>query len=177
MFSIEKIKEYLVFGLKGKVQEISLEKDTFVIFVHKDDITEVLGLLKNGSSLKMEQLISICGIDYPNDKERFVIVYNLLSLSNNLRVRVKVKTDSNVPSVFSVYKNAVWYEREVFDMFGVNFIGNPDPRRILSDYEFEGYPLRKDFPLSGHKEVIYDEKQGRVVYVPVNIEREHREYQ
>ncbi|MCL2473455.1 MAG: NADH-quinone oxidoreductase subunit C [Alphaproteobacteria bacterium] len=178
MFSIEEARKHLSDEIGDKVLEFNIEKDTLVVSVPRIAIAEVLSKLKSSSILKMEQLISICGADYPTEIERFVIVYNLLSLSNNFRLLIKVSTDavSPVPSVFSIYKAAVWYEREVWDMFGVMFSNNPDMRRILTDYEFEGYPLRKDFPLSGHMEVQYDEKLGKVVYVPVVLEQDYREY-
>jgi len=130
-------------------------------------IVETLGFLRDAH--QMQQLVDLCGADYPERERRFDVVYHLLSLTRNLRLRVSVQTDEDtpVPSVTSVYPNADWYEREAFDMYGVFFEGHPDLRRILTDYGFHGHPLRKDFPMTGHVEVRYDDELKRVVYEPV----------
>jgi NADH-quinone oxidoreductase subunit C len=134
-------------------------------------IVEVLTRLRDDPGLRFEQLIDLCGVDYPERAQRFDIVYHLLSLTRNRRVRVKVRTDeaTAVPTVTSVYPSADWFEREAFDMYGVFFDGHPDLRRLLTDYGFQGYPLRKDFPMTGYVEVRYDDEQKRVVYEPVKI--------
>ena len=134
-------------------------------------IAEVLAALRDRPELKFQQLIDLCGADYPERARRFDVVYHLLSLTHNRRVRVKVQTDEAdaVPTVTGVYPCADWYEREAFDMFGIFFDGHPDLRRLLTDYGFQGYPLRKDFPMTGYVEVRYDDEQKRVVYEPVKI--------
>jgi len=136
-----------------------------------DQIVPLLSLLKDDADFQFQQLIELCGVDYPERPLRFDVVYLLLSLTKNLRVRIKVQTDEDtaVPSVTGVYPNADWCERETFDMYGVFFSGHPDLRRILTDYGFHGHPLRKDFPMTGYVEVRYDDSLKRVVYEPVKI--------
>ena len=138
--------------------------------VSRDSIVEVLRKLRDTPGLEYQQLMEIAGVDYPDRPERFEVVYHLLSLTKNRRIRVKVSTDeaTPVPSVTGLWPVAGWLEREVFDMYGVCFGGNPDLRRILTDYGFEGYPQRKDFPLTGHVELRYSEAEKRVVYEPVS---------
>ena len=134
-------------------------------------IVEALTFLREAPAFRFSQLIDLCGVDYPDRAQRFDVVYHLLSLAKNHRARVKVRTDENtpVPTVMAVHPNAEWYERETFDMYGVTFAGHPDLRRILTDYGFQGFPLRKDFPMTGYVEVRYDDEQKRVVYEPVKI--------
>jgi NADH-quinone oxidoreductase subunit C len=136
-----------------------------------DRIVPLLTLLKDDADFQFQQLIELCGVDYPERPLRFDVVYLLLSLTKNLRLRIKVQTDEDtaVPSVTGVYPNADWCERETFDMYGVFFSGHPDLRRILTDYGFHGHPLRKDFPMTGYVEVRYDDSLKRVVYEPVKI--------
>jgi NADH-quinone oxidoreductase subunit C len=136
-----------------------------------DQIVPLLTLLKDDADFQFQQLIELCGVDYPERPLRFDVVYLLLSLTKNLRLRIKVQTDEDtaVPSVTAVYPNADWCERETFDMYGVFFSGHPDLRRILTDYGFHGHPLRKDFPMTGYVEVRYDDSLKRVVYEPVKI--------
>ena len=141
-------------------------------------IVDVLSWLKNKCSAKFSLLVDICGVDYPEERERFEVVYHLLSMTANLRVRVCVRVDEDtpVPSVIGVFPNANWYEREAFDMYGITFSDHPDLRRILTDYGFTGFPLRKDFPMTGYVEVRYDETQKRVVYEPVKLRQEYRSF-
>ena len=141
-------------------------------------IVEVLTRLRDAPDLRFEILIDICGVDYPARKNRFDVVYHLLSVRKNLRLRVKVETDeaTPVPSVIPVFPTANWYEREAYDMYGILFSDHPDLRRLLTDYGFEGYPLRKDFPLTGYKEVRYDDEAKRVVYEPVKLNQEFRNF-
>jgi NADH-quinone oxidoreductase subunit C len=143
---------------------------------HRDRIIEVLTSLRDAYGF--QQLMDVCGVDYPERAERFDVVYHLLSLTRNARVRVKVTTDetSPVPSAVPVFPSAGWFEREAFDMCGMVFSGHPDMRRILTDYGFEGHPLRKDFPMTGYVEVRYDEEQKRVVYEPVKLTQEFRNF-
>jgi len=149
-----------------------------IVTVRRDAIVAVLTRLRDDPALHFEQLIDIAGVDFPDRPERFEIVYQLLSLRHNKRVRVKVTTDETmpVPSVTGVYSTAGWYEREAWDLFGVYFSDHPDLRRILTDYGFEGHPMRKDFPLTGYVEVRYDEEQRRVVYEPVKLKQEFRSF-
>jgi NADH-quinone oxidoreductase subunit C len=132
-------------------------------------IVQILSVLRDDPGLRFEQLIDICGADYPQRACRFDVVYHLLSLTKNRRVRIKVETDEDtaVPSVTSVYPAADWFEREAFDLYGVFFSGHPDLRRLLTDYGFHGHPMRKDFPMTGYVEVRYDDELRRVVYEPV----------
>ncbi len=134
--------------------------------------------LRADSSCQFTQMIDITGIDYPEREKRFVVVYHFLSMKLNQRVRVKaaVREDESIASLTGVFPNANWYEREVFDMFGVLFAGHPDLRRILTDYGFRGHPLRKDFPTSGYTELRYDDVRKRVVYEPVKLVHEYRQY-
>jgi len=147
--------------------------------VQADRIISVLTELRDGGQFEFQQLIDLCGADYPTRPKRFDIVYHLLSMTKNRRIRVKVQTDEATPiaSAIPVYPVALWFEREAFDMYGVAFDGHPDLRRILTDYGFEGYPLRKDFPMTGHVEVRYDDEQKRVVYEPVKaVEYRHWDF-
>ncbi|MBA3999171.1 NADH-quinone oxidoreductase subunit C [Brevundimonas sp.] len=146
------------------------------IDVRRDDIVAVLTKLRD--QFEFQQLTDLAGVDYPERAERFDVVYHLLSLTKNLRVRVRVMTDERaaVPSVTGVYPAADWFEREAFDMYGMLFSGHPDLRRLLTDYGFQGYPLRKDFPMTGYVEVRYDEEQKRVVYEPVKLAQEFRNF-
>ena len=146
------------------------------LIAERERIVEVMTALRD--RFGFQQLIDVCGADYLDRAERFEVVYHLLSLSRNVRVRVKVATDEvkPVPSVVSVYPSAGWFEREAFDLVGMIFSGHPDMRRILTDYGFQGHPLRKDFPMTGYVEVRYDEAQKRVVYEPVKLTQEFRQF-
>ncbi|MBP7253450.1 MAG: NADH-quinone oxidoreductase subunit C [Alphaproteobacteria bacterium] len=146
--------------------------------VPREQIVGVLKSLRDAPDQRYEMLVDICGVDFPARPERFEVVYNLLSLSRNKRLRVKVLTDeaTPVPTVTSVYSTAGWFERECWDLYGVKFAGHADLRRILTDYGFEGHPLRKDFPLSGTVEVRYDDTQKRVIYEPVQLPQDFRNF-
>ncbi|MCA1906876.1 MAG: NADH-quinone oxidoreductase subunit C [Magnetospirillum sp.] len=141
-------------------------------------IVKVLTFLRDDSGCLFKQLVDVCGVDWPGREERFDVVYHLLSLKHNQRVRVKVATDEEtpVPSVVGVFSSAGWFERETWDMYGVIFSDHPDLRRILTDYGFEGHPLRKDFPLTGHVELRYDDEQKRCVYEPVKLVQDFRSF-
>ncbi|QUD88494.1 NADH-quinone oxidoreductase subunit C [Phenylobacterium montanum] len=141
------------------------------LYAHANRIVEALTLLRDSPAFRFNQLIDLCGVDYPERAKRFDVVYHLLSLSKNRRVRVKIETDEDTPvaTIIGVYPCAEWFEREAFDMYGVSFSNHPDLRRLLTDYGFQGYPLRKDFPMTGYVEVRYDDEQKRVVYEPVKI--------
>jgi NADH-quinone oxidoreductase subunit C len=146
------------------------------IEARRDDIVAVMTTLRD--QFEFQQMTDLAGVDYPERAERFDVVYHLLSLTKNLRVRVRVMTDERapVPSITGVYPVADWFEREAFDMYGMLFSGHPDLRRLLTDYGFQGYPLRKDFPMTGYVEVRYDEAQKRVVYEPVKLAQEFRRF-
>jgi NADH-quinone oxidoreductase subunit C len=143
-----------------------------------EDILAILKFLRDDKHCLFETLIDICGVDYPEREKRFDLVYHLLSMRKNQRVRVKIETDEATPvsSVVGVFPCADWFEREAFDMYGILFSGHPDLRRILTDYGFQGFPLRKEFPLSGHVEVRYDPEQKRVVYEPVKLPQAYRNF-
>ena len=178
--SLEKL-EALALRAKAEFKEAIIESKLafgeLTLTIERERIVEVLTKLKQ-EPYRFHQLIDVCGADYPKRKRRFDVVYHLLSLNHNIRLRLKVQTDEvvPVPSIRSVYPNADWYERETFDMYGVLFSGHPDLRRLLTDYGFEGHPLRKDFPMTGHVEVRYDEEQKRVVYEPVKLVQEYRKF-
>ena len=146
--------------------------------VERDAITKVLAFLRDDVKCLFEVLIDLCGVDYPERAERFDVVYHLLSPRLNQRIRVKLSTDEDTPvaSIIPVYPAANWYEREAFDMYGILFSDHPDLRRLLTDYGFQGYPLRKDFPLTGFVEVRYDDEAKRVVYEPVKLMQEFRSF-
>jgi len=146
--------------------------------VPRVQIVQVLMALRDSEETAMNQLMDICGIDYPSRLERFDVAYQLLSLKHNGRLTVRVQTDEviPVPSVVEVYPSAGWYERETFDLFGIVFAGHPDLRRLLTDYGFVGHPLRRDFPLTGFTEVHYDDLQRRVVSDPIRLEQDYRAF-
>jgi len=160
-----------VVGQSITVGELTLE-------VRAEDIATVIKFLRDDPRCKFTTLIDICGSDYPQRGKRFDVVYHLLSMQLNHRVRIKIQTDENTPvaSIVGVFPCADWFEREAFDMYGILFSGHPDLRRILTDYGFEGFPLRKDFPMSGHVEVRYDSEQQRVVYEPVKLPQAFRNF-
>ncbi|CAN1721840.1 NADH-quinone oxidoreductase subunit C [Hyphomicrobium sp. 1Nfss2.1] len=146
--------------------------------IARDKIVEVLTLLRDDAQCQFEVLIDICGVDWPARAERFDVVYHLLSPRLNQRIRLKLTTDETtpVPSTVGVFPASNWFEREAYDMYGILFSGHPDLRRLLTDYGFQGHPLRKDFPLTGYVEVRYDEAQKRVVYEPVELAQEFRSF-
>jgi NADH-quinone oxidoreductase subunit C len=149
-----------------------------MITTSRDGVIRLMKLLRDDANCLFKVLIDVTAADYPERTERFEVVYNLLSLSHNQRIRVKVPTDENepVPSVTQLFNSAGWFEREVWDMYGVFFTDHPDLRRMLTDYGFEGHPLRKDFPLTGYVEVRYDDEQKRVVYEPVKLTQDFRSF-
>ena len=175
---IESVAETIRDGIGAIVKDLSIVKDQLVAIVEKEDITKLLIFLRDDVNCQFKQLMDICGVDYPERPQRFEVVYNLLSLVHNNRVTVKVMLDDNssIPSVSKVFSSADWWEREIWDLFGIFFSGHPDLRRILTDYGFDGHPLRKDFPLTGYVEVRYDDAQKRVVYEPVKLTQEYRDF-
>jgi len=179
--ALQELKEIVTEALGESVVDSTLSiaetRGELVIQVKRDDIVRVLTYLRDNVNCQFKQLVDLCGVDYPEREERFEVVYNLLSMTLNRRIRVKVRTGGEpVPSVVGVFSTAGWFERECWDLFGVAFDGNPDLRRILTDYGFEGHPLRKDFPLSGFVEMRYDDEKKRVVYEPVKLTQEFRSF-
>lgn len=162
----------------GSVSRHEIIRGELIVHASRQDVARVLTLLRDDAQCRFTQLIDVTAVDFPERPERFEIVYQLLSLHTNNRIRVKISTDENtpVPSVCGVFSVANWFEREVWDMYGVMFAGHPDHRRILTDYGFEGHPLRKDFPLTGYVEVRYDQEQKRVVYEPVKLTQDFRAF-
>jgi NADH-quinone oxidoreductase subunit C len=156
----------------------SMAFDELTLTTTHDGIVEMLKLLRDDPLCRFEVLIDICGVDYPEREQRFEVVYHLLSPRLNQRIRVKLSTDETtpVPSVNDLFPAANWYEREAYDMYGIRFTAHPDLRRLLTDYGFQGYPLRKDFPLTGYVEVRYDDAQKRVVYEPVKLTQDFRNF-
>jgi NADH-quinone oxidoreductase subunit C len=164
------------FGDKIAKSEIAYGELT--VTVAGEDIVEVVTFLRDDSACQFVSFVDVCGADYPSRAKRFEVVYHLLSPKKNVRIRVKVMTDEDtpVPSITGVYPGADWFERETYDLYGVLFSGHPDLRRLLTDYGFDGHPLRKDFPLTGFVEVRYDDEVKRVVYEPVELKQEFRNF-
>tara|TARA_B100001245_G_scaffold229534_1_gene207978 strand:- start:1033 stop:1656 length:624 start_codon:yes stop_codon:yes gene_type:complete len=161
-----------------EANSLQIADDEIVISSATTSLLRLIQFLKEDQNCKFNILIDICGVDYPEKDKRFEIVYHFLSLSVNRRIRIKLMTDegTKVPSIVDLFPSAGWYEREVYDLFGVIFSGNTDLRRLLTDYGFKGHPLRKDFPLTGYVEVRYDEEQKRVIYEPVKLTQEFRNF-
>ena len=172
------MSEYIEAALGEALLGADVRLGELCIQVGRKDILRVLKFLRDDANCQFKQLIDICGVDYPDDEERFEVVYHLLAMTHNNRILVKLRTDEDtaVPSATALFKAANWWEREAWDMFGIAFAGHPDLRRILTDYGFEGHPLRKDFPLTGYVEVRYDDEQKRVVYEPVKLTQEFRSF-
>ncbi len=166
-----------VAGLPG-VQRAGLESGEVVVHGERDRVIDLLGALKTAPGVACEQLMDLCGVDWPERALRFDVVYNLLSISLNHRVRVVVQTDAitPVPSCWTLWPVATWFEREAWDLFGIVFDGQPDLRRILTDYGFNGHPLRKDFPLTGYVEVRYDDERKQVINEPVVLTQDFRNF-
>jgi NADH-quinone oxidoreductase subunit C len=175
---LEHLGEYL--GTKMAVAYLGsrVAHGELTVDVTRDQITQVLKFLRDDARCKFEVLIDICGVDFPARENRFDVVYHLLSPRTNQRIRVKLQTNETaaVPSVIGVFSAANWFEREAYDMFGILFSDHPDLRRLLTDYGFQGHPLRKDFPLTGYVEVRYDDEKKRVVYEPVKLNQEFRSF-
>ena len=175
---LQDIGDFICSKMESGVKSASVEHDELTLIVERDEILSVLKFLRDDPQCKFHCIIDICGVDYPARENRFDVVYHLLSLKQNSRIRVKLETDEDtpVPSCVSIFPGALWLEREAYDMYGIAFDGHPDLRRLLTDYGFQGYPLRKDFPTTGYVEVRYDETQKRVVYEPVKLPQEFRNF-
>ena len=165
-------------GLTTTIKRSEINFNQLVIYINVEDIISTILFLKTNEKCKFRQLIDITAVDYLQREKRFKIVYLLLSHENNLRIIINTNIDEKetVPSITKIFTSANWMEREVFDMYGISFKDHPDLRRILTDYGFDGYPLRKDFPLTGHIEVRYSEEKKKVIYEPVKLDQEYRDF-
>ena len=177
ILSDEDIQNLLNAHFKKSILNIEFFHD-FSISIESDITQEFIRFLKESRDLQYSTLIDICGVDYPNRADRFDVVYHLLSMTKNKRIRVKVSTSDSqpVPSIVNIFPAAEWYEREAYDLYGINFSNHPDMRRMLTDYNFQGFPLRKDFPLTGYTQVRYDDTQKRVIQEPVELGQEFRDF-
>ena len=176
--SLQELGNHVAANLGAGTVGWNIANGELAIEVRVDSLLATMKFLKSDANCYFEMLVDICGVDYPERDLRFEVVYNLLSLRHNRRIRVKVHTDEEmpVPSVARLFPTANWFERECWDMFGIFFSDHPDLRRILTDYGFDGHPFRKDFPLTGYVEVRYDDEQRRVVYEPVTLTQEFRSF-
>ena len=176
--SLAEMAEVITARLGDALEGHKIANGELTITVAPSEIVNVLRFLRDDLSLQFVSLIDICGVDYPERTRRFDVVYHLLSPRQNARIRVKVEIGEDMPiaSATEIYPGADWYEREAYDLFGILFTGHPDLRRLLTDYGFQGHPLRKDFPLTGFLEVRYDDEQKRVVYEPVRLAQEFRSF-
>lgn len=172
------LADYMVEKFAKYEAEAVFQQDQLCLTVPAADIVKIMMALRDDKEMNFHQLVDLTAVDYPDKAKRFEVVYHLLSVRHNHRVRVKLLVEDEVlvPSITSVFSMAGWLEREVFDMYGIYFEGHPDLRRILTDYGFEGHPQRKDFPLTGYKELRYDEEQKRVVYEPVKLTQDFRRF-
>jgi NADH-quinone oxidoreductase subunit C len=176
--ALEELSDHIAAQLGSALIGSGIAVGELQIEVQASDLTRVMKFLRDDTNCLFKSLMDVCGVDFPEQKKRFEVNYNLLSYKYNQRIRVKVRTDedSPVPSVSSVFPTASWFERECWDMYGVFFSDHIDLRRMLTDYGFEGHPLRKDFPLTGYVEVRYDDEQRRVVYEPVKLTQSFRSF-
>lgn len=176
--TLKEFAEYIASKRGDSIIETTFAFGELTLTVVANEIVEVVRFLRDDPRLAFVSIIDICGVDYPSREKRFDVVYHLLSPRQNVRIRLKIATDeaTPVPSLTAVYPGADWYEREAYDFYGIRFTGHPDLRRILTDYGFEGFPLRKDFPLTGYVEVRYDDERKRVVYEPVRLAQQFRQF-
>jgi NADH-quinone oxidoreductase subunit C len=176
--ALQDLGEYIQGAMPGTVIDVLQMHDELILLSGGDEICRLMTFLRDDSNCLFKVLVDVCGVDYPDRSKRFEVVYNLLSPRHNQRIRVKVgcEEDEAVPSVSEVFSSATWYEREAWDLYGIIFSDHPDLRRLLTDYGFEGHPMRKDFPLTGHVEVRYDEAQKRVIYEPVQLTQAFRSF-
>ena len=176
--NLKKIEKIINSELASKVQHSVIINEELKVEINANDLIEVVQFLKSNDKCKFRQLIDIAGVDYPENDKRFQLVYLFLSHENNLRIKILIKfqTNETINSLTKIFPSSNWMEREVFDMYGIKFKNHPDLRRILTDYGFKGHPLRKDFPLTGFNEVRYSEKEKKVVYEPVKLEQNYRNF-
>ena len=175
---IKKLENLINSELSSKVKNSIIENDELLLEINENDLLEVVQFLKSDEKFKFRQLIDIAGVDYPDKEKRFKLIYLFLSHENNNRIKISINFETNqiINSITKIFPSANWMEREVFDMYGIKFKNHPDLRRILTDYGFKGHPLRKDFPLTGHNEVRYSEDKKKVVYEPVKLEQNYRNF-
>ena len=175
---LKEVEQIVNSELTSKIKKTLINFNELLIETTEDELIQVILFLKSHDRLKFRQLIDIAGVDYPEDEKRFKLIYLLLSHEMNRRIKISINFEvrKKIPTMTKIYPSANWMEREVFDMYGIEFIDHPDLRRILTDYNFEGHPLRKDFPLTGFTEVRYSEKEKKVVYEPVKLEQNYRDF-
>ena len=176
--NIHELEKVVNSELASKILKSSIEFNELLVEVNTSDLINIIQFLKSNDNCKFKQLIEIAGVDYPEDEKRFKLVYLLLSHEKNLRIKILInfETKKKITSIVKIFPSANWMEREVFDMYGIEFENHPDLRRILTDYNFKGHPLRKDFPLTGFEEVRYSEKDKKVIYEPVKLEQNYRNF-
>ena len=176
--NLKNLEKLINSELSSKIQKSIIENDELLIEIGAIDLIEVVQFLKSNEKLQFRQLIDIAGVDYPEKEKRFNLIYLFLSHENNNRIKLSIQFETKqvINSITKIFPSANWMEREVFDMYGIKFKNHPDLRRILTDYGFEGHPLRKDFPLTGHKEVRYSEDQKKVINEPVKLEQNYRNF-
>ena len=176
--NLKKLQNLINSELSSKVQNSTIKSRELLIEIDENNLIEVIQFLKSNDKCRFRQLIDIVGVDYPEEEKRFQLIYLFLSHENNNRIKLSIKFHSNqiINSITKIFPSANWMEREVFDMYGVKFKNHPDLRRILTDYGFKGHPLRKDFPLTGFNEVRYSEKEKKVIYEPVKLEQDYRNF-
>jgi NADH-quinone oxidoreductase subunit C len=175
---LKEVEQVINSELTSKIKKTSINFNELLVETNEDDLIDVILFLKSHDKLKFRQLIDIAGIDYPEEEKRFSLIYFFLSHEMNIRIKISISFELNkrIPTITKIYPSANWMEREVFDMYGIEFIDHPDLRRILTDYNFEGHPLRKDFPLTGFNEVRYSEQEKKVIYEPVKLEQNYRDF-
>jgi len=175
---IKELEKIVNSELTSKIQKSIISFDELLIEINIEELTNTIQFLKSKDDCKFRQLIDIAGVDYPGEEKRFKLIYLLLSHENNIRIKIAINLElgKKIPTITKIFPSANWMEREVFDMYGIEFEHHPDLRRILTDYNFKGHPLRKDFPLTGFKEVRYSEKEKKVIYEPVKLEQNYRDF-
>ena len=176
--NLESLEKLINSELTTKINSSSINHDELKLKIDEEDLHSVILFLKNDTRTKFRQLIDITAVDYPERDKRFKLIYFLLSHENNLRLNIEfeIKENYQVKSITSIFPSSNWMEREVFDMYGIHYKDHPDLRRILTDYNFSGHPLRKDFPLTGHNEARYNEEDKKVIYEPVKLEQSYRNF-
>jgi NADH-quinone oxidoreductase subunit C len=176
--TLREMAEYVASTRPAAIVDSTIAFGELTLTVQPGELVSLVRFMRDDPRLALVNLTDICGVDYPSREKRFDVVYHLMSPTQNMRVRLKVQTDEDtpVPSITGIFPGADWYEREAYDFYGILFTGHPDLRRILTDYGFEGYPLRKDFPLTGFVEVRYDDEQKRVVYDKVRLAQQYRDF-
>ena len=178
ILKLQKLEKLINSELSSKINNSSINNEELLIEIDANNLVDVIQFLKSNENCKFKQLIDIAGVDYPENEKRFELIYLFLSHENNLRIKLLIKFEISqaINSTTKIFPSANWMEREVFDMYGIKFKNHPDLRRILTDYGFKGHPLRKDFPLTGFNEVRYSEKDIKVIYEPVKLEQNYRNF-